>query len=252
MTHLHARLVRSNSALQRERNNKLMSLEAMAVSIAHEINQPLSALVTNGGIGLRLLAKADSDPDEVREVFKRIVDDGHRASEIISSIRATFGKHHREKSPVNIRDLVYEVLELVRGELEGQRISLQVELNHELPRVMVDRVQLQQVFVNLIMNAVEAMSSVEYGERSLLVKSEFHGARDVLIMVEDTGPGIDSKDMDCIFDAFFTTKPHGMGLGLSICQSIIESHGGRLWASTRIPHGTVFYVRLPKGDSAGQ
>jgi signal transduction histidine kinase len=252
MRHLYARLARSNSALQRERNNKLMSLEAVAVSIAHEIKQPLSALVTNGGIGLRLLAKADSDLDEVREVFKRIVDDGHRAGEIISSIRATFGKHHRKRSPVKIRDLVYEVLALVRGELESQQVSLQVELDHELPRIMADRVQLQQVFVNLIMNAIEAMSSVQDRERSLLLKSELHGPRDVLIMVEDSGPGINPTDMVSIFDAFFTTKSHGMGLGLSICQSIIESHGGRLWASARIPQGTVFYVQLPKGDSTGQ
>ena len=192
---------------------------------------------------------AQSDLDEVREVLKRIIDDGHRASHIIASIRAMFGKDHREKSPVNIRDLVGEVLALVQGELESQRVSLQVELHQELPQVMGDRVQLQQVLLNLIMNAVEAMSSVEDRERSLLVKSEFHGARDVLIMVEDTGPGIDSKDMDCIFDAFFTTKSHGMGLGLSICQSIVESLGGLLWASTRIPHGTVFYVQLPSGVS---
>jgi signal transduction histidine kinase len=116
---------------------------------------------------------------------------------------------------------------------------------------MADRVQLQQVLLNLIMNAVEAMSSVENRERLLLVKSEFHGARDVLIMVEDSGPGIDPNDIDRIFDAFFTTKSHGMGLGLSICQSIIESHDGRLWASTRIPHGTVFHVQLPSA-SVGQ
>ena len=117
---------------------------------------------------------------------------------------------------------------------------------------MADRVQLQQVFLNLIMNAVEAMSTVETRERSLLVKSELHEAYDVLITVEDSGSGIDPNDMDRIFDAFFTTKSHGMGLGLSICRSIIESHGGRLWASTRIPHGAVFYVQLPSDVSSGQ
>jgi signal transduction histidine kinase len=117
---------------------------------------------------------------------------------------------------------------------------------------MADQVQLQQVFLNLIMNAVEAMSSVENRERSLLVKSELHGAGDVLIMVQDSGPGIDPNDVDRIFDAFFTTKSQGMGLGLSICQSIVESHGGRLWASTHIPQGTAFYVQLPSVDSVGQ
>ena len=233
------------------RVSRQRTIGAMAASIAHEINQPLSALVTNGGIGLRLLARADSDLDEVRKVLKRIIDDGHRASHIIASIRAMFEKDRREKSPVSIHDLVREVLALVHGELESQRVSLQVELHRELPPVMADRVQLQQVLLNLIMNAVEAMSSVENRERLLLVKSELYGARDVLIMVEDSGPGIDPNDMDRIFDAFFTTKSHGMGLGLSICQSIIETHDGRLWASTRIPHGTVFHVQLPSA-SVGQ
>jgi C4-dicarboxylate-specific signal transduction histidine kinase len=227
------------------RISRQTTVGAMAASIAHEINQPLSALVTNGGIGLRLLANADSDIDEVREVLKRIIDDGHRAGHIVASIRAMFGKDQREKTPVSIRDLVYEVLALVHGELESQRVSLQVQLHRELPPVMADRVQLQQVFLNLIMNAIEAMSSVENRERSLLVKSELHGTHDVLIKVEDSGPGIDANDMGRIFDAFFTTKSYGMGLGLFICRSIIESHGGRLWASTRNPHGSIFNVQLP-------
>jgi PAS domain S-box-containing protein len=234
------------------RVSRQTTIGAMAGSIAHEINQPLSALVTNGGICLRLLAKPDSDLDEVREVLKRIIDDGHRASHIIASIRAMFGKDHRERSPVSIRDLVCEVVALVQGELESLRVSLQVELHPELPRVMADRVQLQQVFLNLIMNAIEAMGSTENRERLLLLKSEFHGADDVLIMVEDSGVGINPKDMDRIFDTFFTTKSHGMGLGLSICKSIIESHGGRLWASARMPHGSIFYVQLPNGASAGE
>jgi len=232
------------------RTSRQTTIGAMAASIAHEINQPLSALVTNGSIGLRLLAKADSDLDEVREVLKRIIDDGHRASQVVASIRAMFGKDQRDKSPVDIRDLISEVLALVHGELDSQRVSLQVKLHPELPRVMADRVQLQQVLLNLIMNAVEAMSSVENRERSLLVKSDFHGKRDVLITVEDSGPGLDPKHMARIFDTFFTTKSHGMGLGLSICQSIIESHGGRLWASTRSPHGSVFYFQLPTGPVA--
>jgi PAS domain S-box-containing protein len=239
-------------AMRRElaRVSRQTTIGAMAASIAHEINQPLSALVTNGSIGLRLLAKADSDLDEVREVLKRIIDDGHRASQVVASIRAMFGKDQREKSPVDIRDLINEVLALVHGELDSQRVSLQVELHPELPRVMADRVQLQQVLLNLIMNAVEAMSSVENRERSLLVKSDFYGKRDVVITVEDSGPGLDPKDMARIFDTFFTTKSHGMGLGLSICQSIIESHGGRLWASTRSPHGSVFCFQLPTGPVA--
>src|SRR6516225_4640933 len=157
------RIEQSLRATERElaRVSRQTTVGAMAASIAHEINQPLSALVTNGGIGLRLLANADSDLDEVREVLKRMIDDGFRASNIISSIRAMFGKERREKSLVSTRDLVSEVLALVRGELESHQVSLQLELHQELPPVMGDRLQLQQVLLNLIMNAVEAMSSVE-------------------------------------------------------------------------------------------
>jgi PAS domain S-box-containing protein len=233
------------SAEELARVNRETTMGAMAASIAHEINQPLSALVTNGGIGLRLLAKRESDLDEVREVLKCIIDDGHRASHIIASIRAMFRRTPRERSPVNIPDLVSEVLAPVQGKLDSHSVSLQVELSQELPNVLADRVQLQQVLLNLIINAIEAMSSVQNSERKLLVKAERHGSRDVLITVEDSGPGVGPKDVDHIFDAFFTTKPHGMGLGLSICQSIIESHRGRLWASQRLPHGAVFYVQLP-------
>jgi signal transduction histidine kinase len=234
------------------RVSRQTTVGAMAASIAHEINQPLSALVTNGGIGLRLLTNADSGLDEVRDVLKRMIDDGHRASHIIASIRAMFTKDHREKTPVSIRDLIREVLALVHGELESQQVSIRVDLRHELPLVMADRVQLQQVFLNLIMNAVEAMSSLENRERTLLLKSELHGSGDVLIMVEDSGPGIDLDGMDRIFDAFFTTKSHGMGLGLSICQWIIQTHSGRLWATTRVPHGSIFYVQLPSDVSVGK
>jgi PAS domain S-box-containing protein len=234
------------------RLNRQTTIGAMAASIAHEINQPLSALVTNGGIGLRLLAMPDSDLDEVRDVLKRIIEDGHRAGHVITSIRAMFAKDQSEKVPVDIRDLIYEVLALVRGELDSQRVTLQVELHPKLPRVMADRIQLQQVFLNLIMNAIEAMGSMENRDGLLLLKSEFHQADNVLIAVEDSGPGIDPKDMGRIFDDFFTTKSHGMGLGLSICKSIIESHGGRLWASARMPHGSIFYVQLPSDASVGE
>jgi two-component system, LuxR family, sensor kinase FixL len=225
------------------RVSRQTTIGAMAASIAHEINQPLTAIVANANAGLRLLARGDSG--EVQAALKRIVGDGLRVGQAVAGVRAIFAKDGRKKSSVSINELVREVLALAGGELESQRVSLQVELHRDLPRVTADRVQLQQVLLNLIMNAVEAMSSVANRERSLLVKSELHGARDVLITVEDSGPGIDPNDMDRIFDAFFTTKSHGMGLGLSICKSIIESHGGRLWASTRNPHGSIFYVQLP-------
>jgi signal transduction histidine kinase len=186
----------------------------------------------------------------MQDVFKRIVDDGHRASDIISSVRAMFRRGSRERRPVSIRDLVHGVLALLRGELKNHGVAVRVEVPEELPRVIADRVQLQQVLVNLIMNAIEAMSSVENGERSLLLSADAQGSSGVVIMVADSGPGIDPGDMERIFDAFFTTKSHGTGLGLSICRSMVESHGGRLWAANRIPRGLIFYVRLPTGGLA--
>lgn len=221
------------------------AMGAMAASIAHEINQPLSALVTNGGIGLRLLANPGASRDEVREILECIIDDGHRAGHIIAGIRAMFRRDPRERSTVNITDLVSEVLALLQAELDSNRISFQVESHQGLPSVLADRVQLQQVLLNLILNAVEAMSSAHNLERRLLVKSERFESSDVLITVEDSGPGIGPKNVDRIFDAFFTTKSNGTGLGLFICQSIVEAHRGRLWASARLPHGAIFYVRLP-------
>jgi signal transduction histidine kinase len=211
---LYTRLARSNAALQRERNNRLLSLDAMVASIAHEINQPLSALVTNGAIGLRLLAKADADLDEVRGLFRRIVDDGHRASDVIAGIRMMFKSSRREESPVNIQDLVYEVLALVHGELQGHGIAVQVNVHPNLPRIVGDRVQLQQVLVNLIMNAVEAMSSVQDHERSLLVESRLHGSNDVLLTVEDSGPGIDTDEMEHLLNRSLQPSPTEWGWGL--------------------------------------
>ncbi len=219
----------------------------MAASIAHEINQPLTAIVTNASAGLRWLASDAPDPGKAEAAFKRIINAGHRAGQVIASIRAMFGNDRRKKTPVSVNDLIRETLALVHGEVESERVSLQVELQQELPQVMADRVQLQQILLNLIMNAIEAMNSVENRERVMLVKSELHGEHDVLIAVEDSGPGIDAKDMDHIFNPFFSTKSNGMGLGLSICRSIIDSHDGRLWASTRNPHGSGFYLQLRSG-----
>lgn len=232
-----------------EHVSRQTTVGAMAASIAHEINQPLSALVTNGGIGLRLLAKTTPDLNEVRDVLKRIIDDGHRASEIIAGIRAMFRKSPRELTQVSINDLVPEVVALVEEDLESHRVSLSVDLHRELPPLLADRVQLQQVLLNLIANAAEAMGSLQDRERLLLVKSEPFGDGDVLITVEDSGPGFDVADVERIFDAFFTTKSHGMGLGLSICRLIIQGHGGRLWASARMPHGAIFRIQLPGNAS---
>jgi C4-dicarboxylate-specific signal transduction histidine kinase len=168
---------------------------------------------------------------------------------VIGGVRAMFGKDSRAKSAVKLNDVVREVLALAHGELESHQVTLRTELG-EAPEIMADRVQLQQVLLNLITNAAEAMVSVTDRARLLVVTSGSDEAGDVRITVEDSGPGIDPKDIDRIFHAFFTTKSHGMGMGLAICRSIIEAHGGRLWASPGNPHGAVFHVHLPKAPVA--
>jgi C4-dicarboxylate-specific signal transduction histidine kinase len=225
------------------------TMGAITASIAHEVNQPLAAIVANANAGLRWLARGKPNLAEVRAILKRIVSDGLRASQVVASIRSMFGKDRGETSPVTVNDLIDEVLTLVNGELASHQISLQKEMRDGLPKVLADRVQMQQVLLNLIMNAIEAMSSIANRERVLMVKSEAFESDHVLITLQDSGTGIDPAHIDRIFDAFFTTKDRGMGMGLSICRSIIESHGGQLWASPRNPHGTSFYVKLPRAAS---
>ena len=228
------------------RTTRLTTMGQMAASIAHELNQPLAAIVANGDAGLVFLTSSTPNPDAARESLKDIVGEGHRASQIIGSIRAMFKKNAQDKTSVNVNDLIREVLSVVRSELENERVSLRAELAENLPEVFADRVQLQQVLVNLVVNAIEAMNSVTDRERILRIKSATSGSsHDVRITVEDSGVGIDPDDMDNIFDAFFTTKSRGMGMGLSICRSIIEAHNGRLWASPAVDHGSAFEVHLP-------
>jgi len=198
---------------------------------------------------LRWLARAEPDFDEIRGALQRIVDDGLRAGDVIGSIRAMFGKDSRAKSAVKLNDVIREVLALAHAELERHQVTLRTDLR-EAPEIMADRVQLQQVLLNLVMNAAEAMVSVTDRARLLVVTSGSDEAGDVRITVEDSGSGIERKDIDKIFHAFFTTKTHGMGMGLAICRSIVEAHGGRLWASPGDPHGALFHVHLPKAPVA--
>ena len=231
------------------------TMGVMTASIAHEIKQPLAAMMANANAGLRWLKR--SDPTGVQEAqsnLDQIVKAGHQLSEVIDSIRAMFGKESAEKNRVNIRLLVSNVLALARGELESHQIVLHNEMPDELPDVMAARVQLQQVILNLVMNAIEAMSSVTGRERRLRITSALDQSTSVTIIVEDTGTGIDPAHRDRIFDPFFTTKPRGMGLGLSICRSIIEAHGGKLLASPQNPFGSSFKLSLPvsAASSSGQ
>ena len=218
---------------------------AMSASIAHEINQPLAAIVTNANAGLRWLANKTPDLDEARAAFKRVATDGHRAGEVIESVRMMFKKESGEISSVDLNELIQNVLRLLRGELQRQGIVVQTDLTRPFPLVLGHSGQLQQVILNLVKNGAEAMDTVSGRERALRVKSTIHESGGVLVSLEDSGTGIDPKDVDNIFDSFFTTKPQGMGMGLSICRSIIEAHHGRLWASPGVDHGSVFNIYLP-------
>jgi PAS domain S-box-containing protein len=220
------------------------TLATMTASIAHEINQPLAAIVTNGIAGLRWLDREKPHLDEVRTVLKRIVNDSHRASDVIASIRGMLRKDTQEKVSIDINDLVRQVLALAQGEIENHRIVVQLELPESLPKITAERVPLQQVIINLVANAIEAMNGVMDRTRLLSIGARTHEPGEVLITVADTGTGIDPKIMDRIFEPFFTTKERGMGMGLSICRSIVENQGGRLWASPGSPHGAIFHIQL--------
>jgi C4-dicarboxylate-specific signal transduction histidine kinase len=224
---------------------------AMTASIAHEINQPLSAIVLNGNAALRFLARPEPDLEAVRGALMPIIEDGHRAGQVIASVRAMFGKDAGERTELDLNALLRQVLAIAHGELESHLVSPQIDLADRLPQILGDRIPLQQVFLNLIMNAVEAMAAVSDRPRVLSVSSESDGTPHVLIKLQDSGAGIDPNEMGRIFEAFYTTKPNGMGMGLAICRSIVEAHGGRLWASAAIPHGSIFHVVLPGATAAG-
>jgi PAS domain S-box-containing protein len=223
---------------------RLTTVGAMAASIAHEINQPLASIVMNGNAGLRWLARSKPNLEEARSAFGCIVNDGHRAAQIITGIRAMFRKESSERSPVAINELICEVVTTSLGELRSRRVSLALQLFDDLSPVQADRVQLQQVLVNLVTNAIDSMASIADRPQTLVVRSERLDEW-VLISVQDSGRGIAPEQAERMFDAFYTTKPNGIGLGLSISRSIVESHGGRLSVSPVHPYGAVFQIVLP-------
>jgi signal transduction histidine kinase len=244
ITTLYARLLRAVLAQRREREARLITGDAVAATIAHEIKQPLSGIVTNADAGVRWLDRATPDVDEAKAAFKRIVAAGHRAGAVIESIRAIFKKDVQNRISLDINDLIGEAVALTRSDLQRQRIEVQVEPNAQVPQVRGDRIQLQQVLLNLITNAIDSMAAND-GARVLCVRSEVHDSRGVKVSVADTGTGIGSQDLDRIFNPLFTTKSGGMGMGLSICRSIIEAHDGRLWVAPNKPEGAVFWFMLP-------
>ena len=224
---------------------RLTTLGQLAASIAHEVNQPLAAIVADANASLNWLASAEPELERVRETLAAIATDGHRAADVIQRIRQLATKTEPRKARLDVDDVVRDVVALVRAEMARYEIALALDSVSPLASVVGDRVQLQQVVLNLVMNAIEAMASVIGRPRKLVIRSERHGDEEVRIAVHDTGVGIRASDLDRLFSAFFTTKPGGMGMGLSISRSIIEAHGGRLWATPNEPHGAIFQFSLP-------
>jgi PAS domain S-box-containing protein len=237
-----------DAQLELARVTRVTTLGELVASIAHEINQPLAAIMMNTSAALRFMSRTPPAMDEANAALHRLLEDGQRAEQVIRGIRAMFGAEQGEMTELDPGELIRQVVAVADSEMERQHISARLDLRGALPRVMGDRVPLQQVFLNLIMNAIEAMAPVTDRARVLSVHSDMHDARDVLITIQDNGIGIDPGSSARIFDAFFTTKSSGMGMGLAICKSIVESHGGRLWASPARPHGCAFHVVLPAAD----
>ena len=236
-----AEILARNTMSELSHVNRMATAGQLSASIAHEVNQPLAGIVANAQAALRWLEKANVE--EVREGLKRIVSDGHRASDIITNLRAMFKSDVQEKALVDINKLVLSVLALVRIDLQKHEIKLQTQLDDRIPQVLGNQVQLQQVISNLVMNAIESMGSSQ--TRALRIKTELSQSNTVHVSIEDTGTGIKSSDVAQLFKPMFTTKARGMGMGLSICQSIIENHDGRIWVSPGATGGSIFQFELP-------
>ena len=240
-----ARLAHSNLMLERERDNKLINIQAITAAMAHELKQPLTAISANSEAVQLVLNHTKPDRNEMRSALDNIVEDSHRAGQILNDIRALFFKPDSGHEPIDVNEIASRVLRLLHEELNAHGVVTRVELTSDLPRVMGHKGQLQEVLVNLLQNAIEAMNSVKAGRRRLRLRTERHGDDAIVVEVGDSGPGINSANLNSIFDAFFTTKPHGTGLGLAICRMIIERHGGQLSASSDGTHGALFQFVLP-------
>jgi signal transduction histidine kinase len=252
-TGLYTRLALANALLRRERDNKLMNLAAVVASISHEVKQPLAAIVMRSSTALRFLGHSPPDIEKARSTLNKIVKEGHRASEIFDNIRDLF-RPSQERVKIDVNEIVLRILDLLKRELTEHHIAVRTELTHDLPCVMGHSGQLQEVLLNLIFNAIEAMDGKKSGDRVLRLKTERREGDGIAISVIDTGPGIDPRKLDNIFDAFVTNKAQGLGLGLAICRMIVERHGGHLLASSGQEGGARFDIILPAaplGNSEG-
>jgi C4-dicarboxylate-specific signal transduction histidine kinase len=225
--------------------NRVTTMAQLTGSIAHEVNQPIAATVISAQAALRWLARQSPDLDKVRQLLAQIVKNSTRASEVIHRIRDLIQKAPPRQDLLEINGPIREVIELTRAEAMKNRVSITADLADSLPLVRGDRVQLQQVMLNLILNAIDALNSVSDGEREVLISTGSAESGDVLVTVRDSGPGLGAAASERVFEAFYTTKATGMGMGLSICRSIVDAHGGRIWASANVPQGAVFQFTLP-------
>ncbi len=245
---LYAKLLGAILAQRREREARLMTGDAVAASIAHEVKQPLTAMVTSADAGFRFLDRSTPNLDRAKEAFKLISADGHRAGAVVENIRANFRNDVLTRTSLDVNEVIREAISLEHSDLEKHRILVDAEPNRQLPQVHGNRVQLQQVLLNLITNAIDAMRAREE-PRVLCVKCEAHEGDNIKVSILDTGTGISSRDIDRIFDPLFTTKADGMGMGLSICRAIIEAHDGRLWVTPNTPRGAIFQFTLHASKS---
>ncbi len=244
---------RAEAALQKAQAElahitRMTTMGELTASIAHEVNQPLTAVLNNANACLDLLPKGAPHLEEVRDALTEIIDDADRASAVIARVRQLARKAPFERTPLNLSEVITDVLALARYESALRRVTIRTELPEELPLVSGDRVQLQQVLLNLVVNGMDAMNTVEESRRVLIIcgrRETRDGMPGALLSVQDSGTGLKPEEMDRLFEAFYTTKPHGMGMGLAISRSIIEAHAGRLWAETNQGAGAIFLISLP-------
>jgi len=230
--------------------NRVTTMGQLAASITHEIKQPITAAVASAQAAMNWLDTRPPNLEEVRRSLGRIVEAGAQANDFIERVRNLFRKAPLRKDPFEVNEAIREIIALTRGEMTKNKISVQAQLGDGLPLVQGDRVQLQQVLLNLVINAAEAMTVISDAARQLLIRSEKDASGGVLVAVQDSGPGVGADSFDDLFTAFYTTKPDGMGMGLSICRSIVEAHGGRLWGATHDGPGATFLFTVPKAGGA--
>jgi C4-dicarboxylate-specific signal transduction histidine kinase len=245
---------RAEEALRRAKADlthvsRVTTMGELTASLAHEIKQPIAAAVTDANTCLRWLGRDQPDLAEAREAASRVIKDATRAADIISRVRLLFEKGTPQQELVDVNEVIREMIVLLRSEADRHSISIRIELAEDLPKVMADRLQLQQVFMNLMLNGIDAMKGTT-GGGELTIKSQRGENEHLVVSVSDTGVGLPAEHADQIFNAFFTTKPHGTGMGLRISRSIVESHGGRLWAADNSTRGASFYFILPSASAA--